>query len=78
MQETQVGSQCQEDPPEKEMETHSSILAWKTLRTEEPGRLQPMELQRDDTMSNLRAIWEPVFQDEVLRKSAKENRILNF
>jgi hypothetical protein len=31
MQETQVGSQCQEDHPEKEMETHSSILAWKTL-----------------------------------------------
>ena len=28
------------------MATHSSILAWKTLRTEEPGRLQSMEWQR--------------------------------
>ena len=31
-----------EDPPQKEMATHSSILAWKTLRIEEPGRLQSM------------------------------------
>ena len=29
-----------EDPLEKEMETHSTILAWKILWTEEPGRLQ--------------------------------------
>ena len=29
-----------EDPPEKEMATHSSILAWRIPRTEEPGRLQ--------------------------------------
>ena len=34
------------DPPEKEMPTHSSILAWKIPRTEEPGRLQAMGLQR--------------------------------
>ena len=32
----------QEDPLEKEMATHSSILAWKILWTEEPGRLQSM------------------------------------
>ena len=32
----------QEDPLEKEMETHSSILAWKIPQTEEPGRLQSM------------------------------------
>ena len=31
---------------EKEMTTHSSILAWKIPWTEEPGRLQSMELQR--------------------------------
>ena len=31
---------------EKEMATHSSILAWKIPWTEEPGRLQPMESQR--------------------------------
>ena len=35
-----------EDPLEKEMETHSSILAWKILWTEEPGRLQSMGLER--------------------------------
>ena len=39
MQETQVQSLGQEDPLEKEMETHSSILAWKIPWTEEPGRL---------------------------------------
>ena len=41
MQETQdtwVGSLGQEDPLEEEMATHSSILAWKILWTEEPGR----------------------------------------
>jgi len=35
-----------EDPLEKEMATHSSILAWKTLWTQEPGGLQSMGLQR--------------------------------
>ena len=42
MQETRVQSLGQEDPLEKEMATHSSILAWKIPQTEEPGRLQPM------------------------------------
>ena len=35
------------DPLEKEMATHSSILAWEIPRTEEPGRLQSMGSQRD-------------------------------
>ena len=35
-----------EDPLEEEMATHSSILAWRTLWTEEPGRLQYFALQR--------------------------------
>ena len=38
-QETWVWSLGQEDPLEKEMATHSSILAWEILWTEEPGRL---------------------------------------
>ena len=38
MQEIQVQSLGQEDPLEKEMATHSSILAWEILWTEEPGR----------------------------------------
>ena len=36
----------QEDPLEEEKTTHSSILAWKILWTEEPGRLQPMGVLR--------------------------------
>ena len=39
MRETQVRSPGQEDPLEKEMATHSSILAWKFPWTEETGRL---------------------------------------
>ena len=46
MQETQVQSLDWEDLLEKEMATHSSILAWKIPWTEEPGRLQSMGLQR--------------------------------
>ena len=46
MQETRVRSLGQEDPLEKEMATHSSILAWKIQWTEKPGGLLFMELQR--------------------------------
>ena len=46
MQEIQVRSLGWEDPLEKSMATHSSILAWKSPWTEEPGRLQPMGSQR--------------------------------
>ena len=40
MQETQVQFLCWEDPLEKEMDTHSSILAWTIPWTEEPGELR--------------------------------------
>ena len=46
MPETQVQSLGQEDPLEKEMATHSSILAWEVPWTEEPGRLQSVGSQR--------------------------------
>ena len=46
VQETQVQSLGQEDPLQKGMATHSSILAWKVPWTEKPGRLQPMGSQR--------------------------------
>ena len=46
MQETQVWSLGREDPLEKEMAPHSSILAWKIPWTEDPVRLQSMGLQR--------------------------------
>ena len=46
MQETRVRSLGWEDPLEKEMAAHSSILAWKIPWTEEPGRLQSTGPQR--------------------------------
>ena len=46
MQETWVISLDLEDPLEKEMATHSSILAWEIPWTEEPGGLQSMGSQR--------------------------------
>ena len=46
MQEMQVRSLVQEDRLEKEIATHSSVLAWETPWTKEPGRFQPMGLQR--------------------------------
>ena len=49
MQETQVWSLGQEDPLEKEMATHPSILAWRIPWTEEPGRPQSMGSQESDT-----------------------------
>ena len=49
MQETWVQALGREDPLEKEMTTHSSILAWKIPWTEEPGRLQSMGLQKSQT-----------------------------
>ena len=45
MQERWVRPLGQEDPLEEEMAIHSSTLAWKPLRTEEPDRLQIMESQ---------------------------------
>ena len=46
MQEIQVQTLGQEDPREKEMAIHSSILAWRMPWTEEPGGLQSMGSQR--------------------------------
>ena len=46
MQETWIQSLGREDPLEKGMATHSSILAWRIPWTEEPGGLQSMGSQR--------------------------------
>ena len=45
-QETWVQSLGEEDPLEEGMATHSSILAWRILRTEKPSKLQPIGSQR--------------------------------
>ena len=47
--ETWVGSLGREDPLEKEMATHSSILAWRIPCTEEPGGLQSMGVAKSRT-----------------------------
>ena len=60
MQETQVWSLGWKDPLGKEMSTHSSMLAWKIPWTEEPDRLQSMEVQRVDTpeqLSTTEQLW---------------------
>ena len=46
IQQTQVQSLCWEDPLEKKMATHSSILAWRIPWTKDPGGLQSMGSQR--------------------------------
>ena len=46
LQEMQVQSLGWEDPLQEEMATHSSILVWKIQRTEEPGGLQSIRLER--------------------------------
>ena len=46
LHETQVQTLGREDLLEKEMSTHSSVLAWRIPWTEEPGGLQSMESQR--------------------------------
>ena len=46
MQEIQLQSLGQEDPLQKEVETHASILAWGIPSTEEPGGLQSMKSKR--------------------------------
>ena len=50
MQETWVRSLGQEDPLEKEMATHPSILAWGIPWKEEPGRIQSMGSQESETI----------------------------
>ena len=53
IQETQVQSLGWDNPLEKEMATHSSILAWDIPWTEEPGGLQSRESQESDTTERL-------------------------
>jgi len=60
-QETWVQSLGQEDPLEKEMTTHSSILAWRIPWTEEPGGLQPMGCKESDMTFPLSIYWFPLW-----------------
>ena len=66
MQETQKAwdqSLGQEDPLEKEMSTHSSILSWEIPWTEEPGRLQsPWGCEESDTTE-----WAHIYKESMLQ-----------
>ena len=62
MQETQVRYLCWEDPPEKEMATHSSTLAWRIPWTEEPGGLQSMGRKELGTTEQLTLSLSPILQ----------------
>ena len=57
MWETLVRSLGREDPMEKEMTTHSSILSWRIPLTEEPGRLQSMGSQSQTRLSELTSLY---------------------
>ena len=62
VQETWVPSLCWEDSLEKEMATHSSILAWEIPWTEEPGGLQSMGHKESDTTERLHFHFQcPIF-----------------
>ena len=71
MQKTWVWFLGQEDPLEKEMATHSSVLAWRIPWTEEPGGLQAMGLQESD-MNDLVTKPPPPLQ----RLKDKNNKIM--
>ena len=58
--ETWVRSLSQEDPLQKEMATHSSSLAWRIPRTEEPGGLQSMGSQSQIRPTLSLSLWGPV------------------
>ena len=66
MQETWVWSLGWEDPLEKEMATHSSVLAWETPWTEEPSRPESMGSQKSQTQ-----ISEDNMAKIILQKSSK-------
>ena len=73
MQETQVGYLGGEDPLEKGMATHSSILAWRIPWTEEAGRLQSMGPQSQTQLSTTQYKNVPdtdiVIRDRVLNRT---------
>ena len=76
--ETCVLSLGQEDPLEKGMATHSSILAWRFPWTEEPGRLQSMGSQKSQTYINNIIYGKVVKRVNSKSSHQKENFFFNF
>ena len=75
MWETQVPFLGQEDPLEKGMATHSSILAWRIPRTEEPGRLQSMRSQRVRYDWATNTVYKMFFSEKHSATTEKQNRV---
>ena len=71
MQETWVQSLSREDPLEKEMATHSSILAWRIPWTEEPGSLQSTGHKELDTTEQLHFHFHYIATSSLLTKERK-------
>ena len=66
MWETQIQTLVWEDPLEKGMAIHSSILAWRIPRTKKPGRLQSMGLQKSQTrLSNKHFIFHTLIINQI-------------
>ena len=70
MWETQARCLDQEDPQEKEMATHSSILVWEIPRTAEPGRLQSTGSQKSQTWPS--DFCFHTFKQEILRVEERQ------
>ena len=73
MQETWVRSLDWEDPLEKGTVTHSSILAWKIPRAEEPGRLQSSPVSQSTNPGSDKA--QPFFTEEFTVPQGKEETL---
>ena len=76
LQEWQVRSLGQKDPLEEGLATHSSILAWKIPRTEEPGGLQSIGSERVRNDSNDLACWHPFLGASQLASVVKKKKNL--
>ena len=72
-QETQVSSLHQADPLEEGTATHSSLLAWKTPWTEEPGGLQSIGSTKSQTQLKQLSTHAKIGRKESLHTVAKEN-----
>ena len=76
MQEMQVQSLCWEDPLEKEVSTHSSILAWEIPWTEELGGLQSTGRKESDTTERLHFTFRYADDTTLIAESEEELKSL--
>ena len=75
IRESRVRALGWEDPLEKDIAIHSSTIAWKIPRTEEPGSLQSMGRKESDT--NEQPCWGPAPADPGYLKGSRRRRLFN-